>query len=251
MSKLARALALVAMLAAMNLATMTAVAHAHTSNDPASTRHRALGRVEFLATDQPSRQADATVQRLLANERSSIPDTAPAHPRLLLDEERSSLLNLPNAAPAQATSPVRPARAQRAGRLAHRCPGRAGRRPSAGRRGRGDGRPAGPPQPTRRADGLSTSVHPDHPNPLLEGVSHATDHPRRHRRGRHGGHRLGRPRRHHRAGATRVPPPPGPPPRQATPPPWRPGSPRRASPPASTPPTCGPPRPTATRSSPA
>ena len=109
MSKLARALALVAMLAAMNLATMTAVAHAHTNNDPTSTRHRALGRVEFLATDQPSGQADATVQRLLANERSSIPDTAPAHSRLLLDEERSSLLNLPHAAPAQATSPVRPA----------------------------------------------------------------------------------------------------------------------------------------------
>ena len=109
MSKLARPLMLVAMLAAMNLATMTAVAHAHTSNAPTSTRHRALGRVEFLATDQPSGQADATVQRLLAKERSTIPDTAPANPRLLLDEERSSLLNLPNAAPAQATSPVRPA----------------------------------------------------------------------------------------------------------------------------------------------
>ena len=109
MSKLARPLMLVAMLAAMNLATMTAVAHAHTSNDPASTRYRAFGRVEFLATDQPSGQADATVQRLLAKERFTIPDTAPANPRLLLDEERSSLLNLPNAAPVQATSPVRPA----------------------------------------------------------------------------------------------------------------------------------------------
>ena len=109
MSKLARPLMLVAMLAAMNLATMTAVAHAHTSNDPASTRHRAFGRVDFLATDQPSGQADATVQRLLARERFTIPDTAPANPRLLLDEERSSLLNLPNAAPVQATSPVRPA----------------------------------------------------------------------------------------------------------------------------------------------
>jgi hypothetical protein len=98
---------LVAMLAAMNLAAMTAVAQAHTRNDPASMRHRALGRVEFLATDQPSGQADATVRRLLAKERSTIPDTAPAHPRLLLDEERSSLLNLPHAAPAQATSPVR------------------------------------------------------------------------------------------------------------------------------------------------
>jgi hypothetical protein len=109
MSKLARPLMLVAMLAAMNLAATTAVAHAHTSDDPASTRHRALGRVESLATDQPSGQADATVRRLLAKERPTIPGTVPAHSRLLLDEERSSLLNLPNAAPAQATSPVRPA----------------------------------------------------------------------------------------------------------------------------------------------
>ena len=95
MSKLARPLMLVAMLATMNLAAMTAVAQAHTSNDPASTRHRALGRVAFLATDQPSGQADATVRRLLARERPSIPGEAPAHP-LLLDEERSALLNIPN-----------------------------------------------------------------------------------------------------------------------------------------------------------
>jgi hypothetical protein len=98
MSKLARArpLMLVAMLAAMSLAAMTAVAHAQTRNDPASTRHHALGRVEPLTTAQPSGQADATVRRLLARERSSIPGEAPAHPRLLLDEERSTLLNLPN-----------------------------------------------------------------------------------------------------------------------------------------------------------
>ena len=95
MSKLARPLMLVAMLATMKLAAMTAVAQAHTSNDPASTRHRALGRVAFLATDQPSGQADATVRRLLARERPSIPGEAPAHP-LLLDEERSALLNIPN-----------------------------------------------------------------------------------------------------------------------------------------------------------
>ena len=104
MSKLGRALAVVAMLAAMNLAAMTAVAHAHTSNDPASTRHRALGRMAVLATDQPSGQADATVQRLLARERSSIPGEAPAHPRLLLEEERSTLLNLPNDTSAQAAA---------------------------------------------------------------------------------------------------------------------------------------------------
>jgi hypothetical protein len=96
MSKLARALKLVTMLAAMNLAAMTAVAQAHTSNDPASTRYRALGQLEFLATDQPSGQAEATVRRLLTRERSTTPDQAPAGPRLLLNEERSSLLNLPN-----------------------------------------------------------------------------------------------------------------------------------------------------------
>jgi hypothetical protein len=109
MSKLARPLMLVAVLAAVNLAAMTAVAHAHTSNDSARTRHRAAGRAELLATGHPSGQADATVRRLLAKERFAIPDTAPARPRLLLDEERSSLLNLPDATPAQATSPVRPA----------------------------------------------------------------------------------------------------------------------------------------------
>ena len=102
MSKLARPLMLVAMLATMNLAAMTAVAQAHTSNDPASTRHRALGRVAFLATDQPSGQADATVRRLLARERPSIPGEAPAHPLLLPAEERSTLLNLPNDTSAQA-----------------------------------------------------------------------------------------------------------------------------------------------------
>jgi hypothetical protein len=111
MPKLARCLMLVATLAAVNLAAMTAVAQAHTGTDPASPRHRAPGRVGFLATDtdQPSGQADATVRRLLANERSAMLSSEAAHPRLLLDEERSSLLNLPDAAPAQATVPVRPA----------------------------------------------------------------------------------------------------------------------------------------------
>jgi hypothetical protein len=104
MSKLARPLMLVAMLAAMNLAAMTAIAHAHTSNDPATTRHRVLGQLAFLATDQSSARADATVRRLLARERSTIPNEAPAHPRLLLDEERSSLLNLPNDTSAQAAA---------------------------------------------------------------------------------------------------------------------------------------------------
>jgi hypothetical protein len=109
-SKLTRALTLAAMLAAVSLTSMTAVAQAHTRNVPASTRHRALGRLEFQATGDhpaPSRQdtaADTTARRLLARERFSIPNAA--HPRLLLDEERSSLLNLPNDTPSQLTSPT-------------------------------------------------------------------------------------------------------------------------------------------------
>ena len=83
MSKLARALTLVAMIAAIQLAGMTTVAQAH-------------------PIDQASSQAHATVRRLLAREGSSIPDAA--RPRLLLDEERSSILNLPNRAPAQAAA---------------------------------------------------------------------------------------------------------------------------------------------------
>jgi hypothetical protein len=94
MSRLTRALALVAMLAAMNLAAVTAVAQAHTRTDP--------------ATGQPAGNADATVQRLLARERFTVPTAAPAHPRLLLEEQRSSLLNLPGDEPAPATSPIRP-----------------------------------------------------------------------------------------------------------------------------------------------
>ena len=83
MSKLARALTLVAMIAAIQLAGMTTVAQAH-------------------PIDQASSQAHATVRRLLAREGSSIPDAA--RPRLLLDEDRSSILHLPDAAPAQAAA---------------------------------------------------------------------------------------------------------------------------------------------------
>jgi hypothetical protein len=89
MSKLVRALTLAALLAAMSMAGMTAIAQAHT-------------------TDQPTGQADATVRRLLARERSSVPNQtltqAAARPRLLMDEERSSLLNIPNRTPAQAAA---------------------------------------------------------------------------------------------------------------------------------------------------
>jgi hypothetical protein len=68
MSKLARALALVAMLAAMNLAGMTTVAHAYPL-DPATDRS--------ISAKQQS-TGDATARRLLARERSSIPNLAPA-----------------------------------------------------------------------------------------------------------------------------------------------------------------------------
>jgi hypothetical protein len=68
MSKLARALALAAMLAAMNLAGMTTVAHAYPL-DPATDRP---------ITAQQRSSGDATAQRLLARERSSVPNLAPA-----------------------------------------------------------------------------------------------------------------------------------------------------------------------------
>jgi hypothetical protein len=134
MSKLARTLTMAAMVAAMQLAGMTAVAHAHSSTDPASARHRALGREELLATADHAVAAqqqptdDAVVRRLLARERASIPNGAPghtaadaAHPRLLLDEDRSTLLNLPNPAPTQPTSPVQPA-ATPSGQTGRRIP---------------------------------------------------------------------------------------------------------------------------------
>ena len=96
MSKLARAVALVAMLVAMNLAGMTTIAHAQVNQDRID-RHRALGRLELsvagdhdprrpplerqvtsMSRRQPSGAADASLRRLLARERSSVPDGAPA-----------------------------------------------------------------------------------------------------------------------------------------------------------------------------
>jgi hypothetical protein len=68
MSKLARALTLAVMVAAMNLAGMTAVAHAYPL-DPATGRR---------ITPQQESTGDATAGRLLARERSSIPNLAPA-----------------------------------------------------------------------------------------------------------------------------------------------------------------------------
>jgi hypothetical protein len=68
MSKLARVLALAAMLAAMNLAGLTAVAHAYPA-DPAT---------DLRATPQQQSTGDAALRRVLARERFSIPNLAPA-----------------------------------------------------------------------------------------------------------------------------------------------------------------------------
>jgi len=68
MPKLARALTLAAMVAAPHLAGTTAVAHAYPV-DPATDRP---------TTAQQQSTGDATVRRLLARERSSIPNLAPA-----------------------------------------------------------------------------------------------------------------------------------------------------------------------------
>jgi hypothetical protein len=78
MSKLARALTLVTMLAAMSLAGMAAVAHAYPA-DPGTGRP--------TTAQQQQSTGDATLKRTLARERSSIPSLAPV----------------------QVTSPVRPA----------------------------------------------------------------------------------------------------------------------------------------------
>jgi hypothetical protein len=80
------------MLATINLTGLTALAQAHATDQPSARQ----------GTAQQQSSADATVRRLLARERSSIPNAA--HPRLLLDEERSSILNLPNRTPAQAAA---------------------------------------------------------------------------------------------------------------------------------------------------
>ena len=76
MPKLARAVVLVAMLAAVNLAGQVAVAQAHTGVELLATADHAVASQEQLS-------ADATIRRLLAR-------------------ERSTLLNLPNGTSAQA-----------------------------------------------------------------------------------------------------------------------------------------------------
>ena len=85
MSKLARALVLGAMLAAMNLAGMTAIAQAQPNDDPdgKQTRRQAtesqVGETwrKRPVTSQQQAAADAALQRQLARERFSIPAGRP------------------------------------------------------------------------------------------------------------------------------------------------------------------------------
>jgi|Tabmets5t2r1_1033131.scaffolds.fasta_scaffold46820_2 hypothetical protein len=94
MSKLARALALAAMLAAMGLAGMTAVAQAHPTGPvirqdarrPPTDPQVEKAWPQRLAAARQQAQGEATVRRQLARERFSIP----------------------NRTPAQATGPIRP-----------------------------------------------------------------------------------------------------------------------------------------------
>jgi hypothetical protein len=95
MSKLTRALALAAMLAAMHLVGMTAAAQAQATDHPTrqdTRRPPTETRVGEYWRDRPAASqeqstGDATLRRLLARERYSIPDGAPT----------------------QVTSPMRPA----------------------------------------------------------------------------------------------------------------------------------------------
>jgi hypothetical protein len=83
MSKLTRVLTVGAMLAAMNLAGMTAVAHAKATDQQATPRpptERQVGeswRHRPAASQNPA-AADAALQRVQARERFSIPNATPA-----------------------------------------------------------------------------------------------------------------------------------------------------------------------------
>jgi hypothetical protein len=84
MSKLARSLVLGAMLAAMNLAGMTAVAQAQANDEGKDARQppteRQVGETwrKRPVTSQQQTAADAALQRQLARERFSIPNGTPA-----------------------------------------------------------------------------------------------------------------------------------------------------------------------------
>jgi hypothetical protein len=115
MSKLARTLILGATLAAMNLAGMTAIAQAQTSDDPASKRHHGLGQLELLAADDHAvasrEQPTDAVQRFRRGERASQEQpTSDAATRAALAQEQSYSFYSSRWTPAnKAPTPVRPA----------------------------------------------------------------------------------------------------------------------------------------------
>ena len=88
MSKLTRALILAALLAAMNLAGMTAVAHAQANHDPDGKDARRLATERQVGEPWRHGQvaspeqtaADAALQRVLARERFSSPSQTPDQP---------------------------------------------------------------------------------------------------------------------------------------------------------------------------
>jgi hypothetical protein len=118
MSKLARAVALVAMLVAMNLAGMTTIAHAQVNQDRID-RHRALGRLELsvagdhdprrpplerqvtsMSRRQPSGAADATLRGCWPASGSPPPTGRPPRP------SRPARCGLPRPAGRPAGSPL-------------------------------------------------------------------------------------------------------------------------------------------------
>ena len=88
MSKRARALILGATLAAMNLAGLTAVAHARANDDPdgkvarrlATERQAGEPRRHGQVTSHEQTAADAALRRVLARERFSVPNGTPDQP---------------------------------------------------------------------------------------------------------------------------------------------------------------------------
>jgi hypothetical protein len=153
MSKLARVLVVGATLAAMNLAGLTAVAHARANDDPDGRNARRL------ATE---RQAGETWRKRPPV--TSQPTTMDAAVRQLL-RERSSI---PSGTPAQAR-PDAGCRTERTAGLAPRFARRAGRGPGAhrwaGRAGRQTGRPQSPGRPrslTTPSDGAAAPTRQPH-----------------------------------------------------------------------------------------
>jgi hypothetical protein len=174
MSKVARALIIGAILAAMNLAGMTAVAQAHPSDDPTSQRHRALGQVEFLATADHAvasqQQPTDALELYRRGERASQEQNPTDAVELFRRGERASQ-DQPTIAdtrrpPTEAqvgepwrhpgNVPVRPPEPSGQPRLARPCDRCAGRGPSAGRWTGRHGRQAHGPQGAGRTGRLIT-----------------------------------------------------------------------------------------------